>query len=134
MGSGEKARECSKLSLRLIKQMLAAGFDNEESIKMINSRINYLEASKRYSTLDVTVLDLFVGRAEIMKNAACSTYIKDKKSIRKINSENLPVGMIDDIELKSETVNIIDGNILVMCSDGVLDSKNDEGSDWIEDF
>ena len=134
MGSGEKARECSKLSLRLIKQMLAAGFDNEESIKMINSRINYLEASKRYSTLDVTVLDLFVGRAEIMKNAACSTYIKDKKSIRKINSENLPVGMIDDIELKSETVNIIDGNILVMYSDGVLDSKNDEGSDWIEDF
>lgn len=134
MGSGEKAREYSKLSLRLVKQMLVAGFDNEESVKMINSRISYLGGSKRYSTLDMSVLDLFIGKIQILKNAACTTYIKNKKNIKKIKSENLPVGMIDDIELKSETVDVEDGNILVMCSDGVLDSRSDEGSDWIEDF
>ncbi len=134
MGSGEKAREYSKLSLRLIKQMLVAGFNNEESVKMINSRINYLGGSKRFSTLDMSVLDLFIGKVQILKNAACTTYIKDRKNIKKIKSENLPVGMIDDIELKSQTVDVEDGNILVMCSDGVLDSKSEENSDWIENF
>jgi len=134
MGSGEKAREYSKLSLRLIKQMLVAGFNNEESVKMINSRINYLGGSKRFSTLDMSVLDLFIGKVQILKNAACSTYIKNKKNIKKVKSENLPVGMVDDIELKSQTIDVEDGNILVMCSDGVLDSKCDEGLDWIEEF
>ena len=134
MGSGEKAREYSKLSLRLVKQMLVAGFNNEESVKMINSRINYLGGSKRYSTLDMSVLDLFIGKIQILKNAACTTYIKNEKDIKKIESENLPVGMIDDIELKAETVDVEDGNILVMCSDGVLDSRSNEGFDWIEDF
>ena len=42
--------------------------------------------------------------------------------------------MVDDIELKSQTIDVEDGNILVMCSDGVLDSKCDEGLDWIEEF
>ena len=134
MGSGEKAREYSKISLRLIKQMLSAGFDNEESVKMINSRINYLGASKRYSTLDVSVLDLFAGKIEMLKNASCDTYIKNKKNIRRIKSDGLPIGIVDDIELKSQSIEILDGDIVVMCSDGVLDSKSDEGQDWIEEF
>lgn len=134
MGSGEKAREYSKITLRLIKQMLSAGFDSEESIKMINSRLNYLGASKRYSTLDVSILDLYTGKAEIIKNAACSTYIKNKKNIKEIKSENLPLGMLNNIELKSQSVEIEDGDILVMCSDGILDSKSDDEKDWIQSF
>ena len=134
MGSGEKAREYSKISLRLIKQMLSAGFDNEESVKMINSRINYLGASKRYSTLDVSVLDLFVGKIEMLKNASCDTYIKNKRNIRRVKSDGLPIGIVDDIELKSQSIEILDGDIIVMCSDGVLDSKSDVGQDWIEEF
>ena len=134
MGTGPKAREYSKLSLRLIKQMLSAGFDKEESVKFINSRLNYVGASKRYSTLDVSILDLYTGKIEILKNAACNTYIKNKKNIRTIESDNLPIGMIDNIELKSQTIDISDGDILVMCSDGIIDSSNDDNRDWISDF
>ena len=134
MGTGPKAREYSKLSLRLIKQMLSAGFDKEESVKFINSRLNYVGASKRYSTLDVSILDLYTGKIEILKNAACNTYIKNKKNIRTIESDNLPIGMIDNIKLKSQTIDISDGDILVMCSDGIIDSSNDDNRDWISDF
>lgn len=134
MGSGEKAREYSKTALRLIKQMLSAGFDSEESVKMINSRINYLGGSKRYSTLDVSVLDLFTGKAELMKNAACCTYIKNKGNIREIKSENLPIGMLENIELESQTIDLNDGDIIVMCSDGILDSQADYEEDWVTYF
>ena len=134
MGSGEKAREYSKITLRLIKQMLSAGFESEESVKMINSRISYLGASKRYSTLDVSVLDLFTGKAEFIKNAACCTYIKNKKNIKQVKSENLPIGMLNNIELTSQKLDLADGDILVMCSDGILDSMEDMKEDWIEYF
>ena len=61
MGTGEKARECSRITLRLMKQMLSAGFDKEESISMINSRINLIETTERYSSLDVSILDTTDG-------------------------------------------------------------------------
>lgn len=133
MGTGEKARECSKITLRLIKQMLSAGFNKEESIEMINSRINLLGTTERYSTLDISILDLYTGKLEILKNGACFTYIKNKRNIKKIESTNIPIGILDKVEVKSETIDINDGDIIVMCTDGVLDSK-EEQPEWIEDF
>lgn len=133
MGTGEKARECSKITLRLMKQMLSAGFDKEESIAMINSRINLLGSTERYSSLDASILDLYAGKLEILKNGACNTYIKNKKSIKKVESKNLPIGIVNKVELQSETLEINDGDIIVMCTDGILDSKEDN-PEWIEDF
>lgn len=134
MGSGEKARECSKIALRLVKQMLSAGFNKDESIKMINSRLNLAGNSEIDSSLDISILDLFVGKVELLKNGACSTYIKNKKNIRKIDSTSMPVGIVNNIELQSNTIDIIDGDIIIMCSDGVLEAKDDTKREWIEDF
>lgn len=134
MGSGEKARECSKIALRLVKQMLSAGFNKDESIKMINSRLNLAGNSEIYSSLDISILDLYIGKVEILKNGACNTYIKNKKSIKKVESKSMPVGIINNIELQSETIDIQDGDIIVMCSDGILEAKDDTKREWIEDF
>lgn len=134
MGSGEKARECSKIALRLVKQMLSAGFNKDESIKMINSRLNLAGNSEIYSSLDISILDLYVGKVEILKNGACNTYIKNKKNIRKIESKSMPVGIVNNVELQSNTIDIMDGDIIVMCSDGVLEAKDDTKREWIEDF
>lgn len=134
MGSGEKARECSKITLRLIKQMLSAGFNGEESVKLINSRMNLTQNKEMYSSLDISILDLFAGKIELLKNGACNTYIKNKRNIKQIKSENLPVGIVDNIELQSVNIDIADGDILVMYSDGIVESKENVGKEWIEDF
>ncbi len=134
MGSGTKARESSKVTLRLIKQMLSAGFDKEESLEMINSRMNFMLSKDSFSTLDVTILDLYAGKAEIIKNSACSTFIKNRKTIKKLELNNLPVGIIDNIELQSETLDVNDGDIFVICSDGVLETKDDTKNNWFEEF
>ncbi len=134
MGSGEKARECSKITLRLVKQMLSAGFNGEESVKLINSRMNLSQNKEMYSSLDIAILDLFAGKIELLKNGACNTYVKNKKAIKQIKSENLPVGIVENIELKSTTLEVNDGDIIVMYSDGVVDSKENVGKEWIEDY
>ena len=133
MGSGEKARECSRITLRLMKQMLSAGFNEEESISIINSRINLLGTTERYSSLDMSILDLYAGKLDILKNGACNTYIKNKKTIKKIESKNLPIGILNKVELQVEKFDINDGDIIVMCTDGILDSKEDN-PEWIEEF
>ena len=45
----------------------------------------------------------------------------------------MPLGIIGKIELQEESLDISDGDIIVMCTDGVLDSKEDN-PEWIEDF
>ena len=134
MGTGEKARECSKITLKLLKQILSAGFNNEETIKLLNSKMNLINRKDMYSTLDACVLDLYTGNVNILKNGASNTYIKNKKSIKKIKSNNIPIGIVENVELQEEKIPVSDGDIIVMCSDGVLDTKDYEQSSWIEDF
>lgn len=132
-GTGAKAREYSKLTLRLMKQLLAAGFNREESIQLINTRINLIGDSEKFSTLDATILDLYAGKIEILKSGACPTYIRNKKNVYKIQSETMPLGSLTNPEVQNQTIDVEDGEILVMCSDGIVDSKDDFGI-WLENY
>ncbi len=134
MGSGKEARESSKFAIKMIKKLISSGFEKEESLKMINSSLELNTNEETYSSLDISILDLYTGQAEMIKSGACYTYIKNKKSVQKISSESLPVGITDRIELKSQTVPLSEGDIIVMCSDGVLESKDEIKKDWLEEF
>ena len=134
MGTGKKARECSKITLKLLKQILSAGFNNEETIKLLNSKMKLINKKDMYSTLDACILDLYTGNIDILKNGASNTYIKNKKSIKKIESKNVPIGIMNDISLQEEKLSISNGDIIVMCSDGILDTKDDIIGSWIENF
>ena len=80
------------------------------------------------------ILDLYLGKIELIKNGACSTYIKNKKNINKISSNDLPVGILGDIEVNTQKFDVSDGDIILMCSDGLVESKNEVKNDWIETF
>lgn len=133
-GSGRNARNTSKTLLKVLKNLLLAGFDKEESIKLINSSLHLNKDDEMYATADISILDLFEGTLTSIKNAACTTYIKNKNNIKKINSKELPVGILEDIELNPETTKLNDGDIILMCSDGLLESKENISKDWIETF
>lgn len=134
MGSGKVSRNSSKLAIKMLEEMLVNGFDNEELINFINDSVNLNTDSEMYSTLDFAILDLYTGNVKIAKSGACNTYIKNKKNVKVISSKTVPVGIIDKAELDVQDVEVSDGDIIVMCSDGLLDSQNDIGQDWIEEY
>lgn len=134
MGTGGKARESSKLTIRMVKDLISSGFEKDESINLINSILNVNTDSEMYSSLDITILDLYKGQAEVLKNGACNTYIKNKKNIKIMKSENVPVGILDKAELEVKTIDVSDGDMILMCSDGILESKDEIQKDWIEEF
>lgn len=133
-GSGRNARNTSKTLLKVLKNLLLVGFDKEESIKLINSSLYLNKDEEMYATADISILDLYEGTLTSIKNAACTTYIKNKNNIKKINSKELPVGILEDIELNPQITKLNDGDIILMCSDGLLESKEDISKDWIENF
>ena len=46
----------------------------------------------------------------------------------------MPIGVGLDVNLKEKIVPVSDGDIVLICSDGLLDSKEEFQKDWIEDF
>ncbi len=134
MGSGKKARQGSKLTIKMLEDMLTNGFEDDELINFINDSLNFNTDPEMYTTLDFAILDLYDGTAKFAKSGACNTYVKNKKSVKVIKSQTMPVGMLDKVELEVQTRKVSDGDIIVMCSDGLLESKNNLKEDWIQEY
>lgn len=133
-GSGEEAKEASKNTIKALKTLIQKGAEYQTSVKLINAITNMNNENDMYATLDSLILDLYSGNMKIIKNGACNTYIKNKKNIKIIKSQELPVGIIDNIEIKECIENVNDGDIIIMYTDGICDSKESVGKEWIEDF
>ncbi len=122
MGSGEEARQSSSKALKMLENLLLSGFDKKTSLELINSSlINQNE--EIFATLDIAIIDLYKGNVELIKSGACPTYIKSKNSVQVIKANSLPAGIINESSLQSFDRDISSGEILLMCSDGILDSN-----------
>ncbi len=122
MGTGTKARQSSTQSLRMLENLLLSGFDKNISLELINtSLIN--QNTEIFATLDIAIVDLYEGNIEFIKSGACPTYIKNDRKVQMIKSNSLPTGMIEGGQIQTFDKDISDGDILVMCSDGILDAN-----------
>ena len=135
MGSGELAKKSSKFVINTLNNFLEKGFEEKDILNLINSELNLNKNDEMYASVDMSILDLYTGNIAIIKNGACNTYIKTKKDVRIFSSNQMPVGIVENVELYREMCSLNEGDIILMCSDGLLDaSKDDAKSDWIQDF
>lgn len=136
MGSGPNARKSSQIAIKMLGRLLSNGFDKETSIELINNTIATNIKDETYATLDIMVLDLYAGNAEYIKNGAAPTFIKNKKQVDIIKNIALPAGILKDIDLIVYDRDIEDNDIIVMCSDGVLESNSEYKNKelWIKDL
>ena len=122
MGSGKEAKKSSTEALQLLENLLLSGFDKNISLELINnSLINRNKES--YASLDIAIVDLYMGNVEFIKSAACPTYIKQGKRVQMVKSNSLPTGIIEASKIQTFDKDIEQGDIMVFCSDGVLDSN-----------
>ena len=122
MGSGKEAKKSSTEALQLLENLLLSGFDKNISLELINnSLINRNKES--YASLDIAIVDLYIGNIEFIKSAACPTYIKNGKRVQMVKSNSLPTGIIEGSKIQTFDKDIEQGDIMVFCSDGVLDSN-----------
>lgn len=125
MGSGPEARKSSKIAIKMLERLLEAGFDKDISIKLINSTLIANLEDDMYATLDIAILDLFKGNLEFIKNGACPTFVKRNKEIQILKSLSLPTGIVENADLTVYDYDLQPGDILVMCTDGIIESNTE---------
>lgn len=125
MGSGPEAMKSSKIAVKMLERLLKAGFEKEASLQLINSILLANSKEDMYATLDIQILDLFGSNMEFIKNGACPTYIKRKNEVQILKSVTLPAGILENNDLVVYDYDLQDGDIIVMCSDGVIESNTE---------
>ena len=125
MGSGPEARKSSKIAIKMLERLLEAGFDKDISIKLINSTLIANLEDDMYATLDIAILDLYKGNLEFIKNGACPTFVKRNKEIQILKSLSLPTGIVENADLTVYDYDLQPGDILVMCTDGIIESNTE---------
>ena len=123
MGTGKKAKKSSTQSLKMLENLLQSGFDKTASLELINTMLMN-QSSETFATLDIAIIDLYLGNIEFIKSGACPTYIKNNKKVQMVKASSLPTGMIDnDNTVETFDRDINSGDIMIMCSDGILDAN-----------
>ena len=126
MGSGPEARKSSKIAIKMLERLLTSGFKKDTSIKLINSTLaSTMKEEDMYATLDIAILDLYAENMEFMKNGACPTFVKRNKEVQLLKSISMPTGILDNIDLILYDKDIQKGDIIVMCSDGIIESNSE---------
>ncbi len=122
MGTGINAKQSSEKALRMLENLLLSGFDKNISLDLINTSLMN-QNSEMFATLDIAIVDLYNGSIEFIKSGACPTYIKNKKKVQIIKSNSLPTGIVGENNLQVFDKDILTGDIMLMCSDGILDAN-----------
>ena len=122
MGSGKEAKKSSEQALKMLENLLLSGFEKETSLELINTTL-LNQKEEGFATLDIAIVDLYLGNIEFIKSGACPSYIKNKKKVQILKANSLPSGILPNAKLQMMDKDIEDGDILLLCSDGILDSN-----------
>lgn len=133
MGNGERARRESKAAIELLKKLLTAGFDEQLAIQTVNSTLLLRSPDEMFTTLDMVLIDLFSAHAEFLKIGSAPSFLKRGRHVRAITGANVPIGILQDIEVQSIADQLADGDILILLSDGVYDAPAPtyDRDDWL---
>lgn len=122
MGNGERARLESSTALSILEQLLQSGMEETLAIKSVNSILMLRSPDEVYATVDMALIDQYTARTIFMKIGSSPSFIKRGKEVIPISASNLPIGIIQDIEVDLVTVQLYPGDTLIMMTDGIYDA------------
>lgn len=122
MGSGEEACKDSTMVVEMLEELLEAGFPVKTAIEIMNTALVIGREDVRFSTVDVSLFDLYTGHCEFVKAGASATFIKHEDSVERISLATLPIGVVKDMEIEAAERKLTSGDFVIMLTDGVMDA------------
>lgn len=122
MGSGARAAVESCMTVSLMTRILRAGLGAEAAVELINLLLLTKSAEECFSTVDLFTVNLFSGKAEIIKLGAAQTFIKTGGTVKTIESRSTPVGIVGSVEISRYSARLSDGDEAVLITDGICES------------
>ncbi|ANS76368.1 stage II sporulation protein E [Paenibacillus yonginensis] len=122
MGNGERAKLESSTALGILEQLLQSGMDETLAIKSVNSVLMLRSPDEVYATVDMALIDEYSAKTTFLKIGSSPSFIKRGSEVIPVSASNLPVGIIQDIEIDLVTLQLHPGDTLIMMTDGIYDA------------
>ncbi|WP_272944768.1 stage II sporulation protein E [Gorillibacterium massiliense] len=122
MGNGERARAESSAALTILQQLLQSGMDEKLAIKSVNSVLMLRSPEEIYATVDMALIDQYNAKTTFMKIGSTPSFIKRDGEVISISANNLPVGILKDIDVDLVSLQLHPGDVLIMMTDGIYDA------------
>ena len=120
MGSGSDAARSSRISAVFLEKMISAGNKADTVLRMLSNFIRG-RADECSSSADILEIDRYSAEATFTKcGAALSLLVRGDKAFR-IESRSLPIGVTREIDPEKTKIALLEGDIIVMMSDGICD-------------
>ncbi len=119
MGSGRDAALTSRLSAIMMEKLLSVGADKESAIRLLNKAL-VEKQEEIFATVDLLEIDRVLSTATIIKAGAAPTVLVRRGKSVMIESKTPPAGIMRNVIADKKSFRIEKGDMIVMISDGVL--------------
>ena len=118
-----------------MRKLLEAEGGCEEALRLLNVFLRNRGSGSLHecsATADLVRLDLMDGRASFYKSGAAPTYVYREGGLFKLRSRTVPLGILRELDVKKIGLDIGEGDLLIMVSDGVTQGR--EECPWLYDL
>ncbi|MBD5146932.1 MAG: SpoIIE family protein phosphatase [Ruminococcus sp.] len=121
MGSGVRAAVESRMTVSVMTRLLRAGIGSSAAVRMLNGLLITKSPEEIFATVDLLKINLFTGKAELVKLGAAQTFLKTNGTVKTVESRTTPVGIVGSCEIDKRTAQLSDGDQIVMITDGICE-------------
>ena len=118
MGSGEYAKKVSATAISLIEAFYRAEMPEGTVLKTINKLLSF-NRDERFTCIDIAAVNLNTGIADFVKIGSPAGVIMREGEIKILESQSLPLGILDNLKPTVCTEQLRNGDIVVFMSDGI---------------
>lgn len=121
MGSGEYARRISDCTVSLVESFYRAKLPPSLILETVNRLLSF-NKEESFACVDIATVDLDNGGADVVKIGSPLGFILSENKIEILESESLPLGILDGVKPTTLTKKLADGDTVLFISDGVTDA------------
>ncbi len=126
MGAGESAKSISSTTLDLLDDLLVSNMNVDDAIKIVNSLLVIKSKDEEFATLDLCEINKYTGDCNFYKVGSAQTYVLRNNKVKSINSDSLPIGIIEKIDIKLFKFKVRKGDYIIMVTDGISEMEKEK--------
>ncbi len=124
MGSGRDAALTSRLSSIMLEKLLSVGAEKESALRLLNKTLTEKE-EEIFTTVDLLEIDRINSTATLIKAGAAPTMLIRKGKSALLEAKTPPAGIMEKVIADKKTFPIEKGDMIVMLSDGILQTGSE---------
>lgn len=127
MGSGKYAAREAEIASLSIKELICGGLTHRAAVNTVGTMLLSQEDNETSCAIDMLKIDKYTAEGTFFKAGSAASLVRRDGRVSEISSNSMPIGIIGEIDYSETKLYFSPGDIILMLSDGALES----GTDWL---